>query len=203
MPVYTVTHVNDQSREYTDKFGPKKSWKMTLKDSAGAESTNVEWSRKPDSPGPTVGQELEGDIRTETIDTRNGPMQVRKFKKAQTGGGGGGGGFRPRDPRETAAIQRQHSQEMAVRVAASAGWFNVVGGFDPKQQSGQGVLNNLARLSDWFQRDIERGVNLAMYGSKEEKRKEPVRTGISDVPGNPDDFEHPRQTGMPDDLPIA
>jgi hypothetical protein len=37
-----------------------------------------------------------------------------KFKKAFSGSGGGG--FRPRDPKESAAIQRQHSQGCAVAL---------------------------------------------------------------------------------------
>lgn len=188
MPAYTVSHVAENTREWSSQQGgPMVAYKMTVKDPTGAEVTNVEWSRKKDSPAPKVGETVDGEIATQTVDTRNGPMQVRKFKKAQQGGFGGGG-YRPRDPAETAAIQRQHSQSVAVEYLRYRAMLGDVPG-EWKTRDG------LRELIDWFQRDIEDGVRLSQqpgYGQPRRVR-EPVKTAGSDVPEPaPGEFEHPK-----------
>lgn len=181
MPSYTVTML-EREKPWSGDYGAMIDYTVTLKDSDGKEHAGVVVAQKEKTPPVTVGQTLTGTVEP----GKWGP----KFKKEQLQGGGGGGGFRPRDPKETAAIQRQHSQEMALRFMGAIDLSAAVEG-----KSASEVLEQVLKpLISWFQRDIDAGVNLAMYGSKEEKRKEPTRTGASDVPAKPEEFVH-----LPDD----
>jgi hypothetical protein len=117
--------------------------RMSIEGSDGTVLGDVEWSRKPDSAGPRVGETLDGTLER----TQYGV----KFKKAMGGGGGGGGGFRPRDPLEVAGMQRAHAQEMALRYAqvkATAG--QLPEDFKPGE--------NLKPIIDWFSEDVHAAV---------------------------------------------
>jgi hypothetical protein len=164
----------------TDKDLPGKGWFTSYKLVLQSGETAELFQRK-ESPPPKAGDLIDGVVE-------DGPYGKKIRKNAKLGAGGG---FRPRDPKETAAIQRQHSQDMAVQIAVAAGWFKQ--DWNPHNEQDAATLKDLARLTDWFQRDIQRGVNLEMYGSKrDETRKEPVRTGESDVPSDTTGFEHPK-----------
>lgn len=165
------------------------SYKLTVEEN-GTEHTGVELFQKADSIPPSVGQQIDGTLE-------DGPYG-KKIKKAQRLGGPGGGGFRPRDPKESAAIQHQHSQEMAVRVAIAAGWFKEP--FDPTSLEGKTLLDLTGRLASWFRRDIDRGVKEATqtYGQPP-VRKDTHPTGQSDVPDE-GGFTHPKVEG---DVPWA
>ncbi len=143
MPTYKITGVSDNVRDWTSsKGGPMKSYRVNLVDDGGTATMNVELAQKATTPVPAVGGTVDG-----TIDTSGqyGP----KFKKAQQFGGGGGG--RPRDPAETAAIHRQHSQHMALLyVQAKAAAGELPEGFKPSQ---------LAPIINWFDDDIRVGVD--------------------------------------------
>src|SRR5690242_13876910 len=78
------------------------SYKLALQSGQTAEL----FQRK-DSPAPVAGQVIDG-----TLEQSQYGLKIKKNAKL------GGGGPRQRDPRETAAIQRQHSQEMALRYLA-------------------------------------------------------------------------------------
>jgi hypothetical protein len=144
MPTFEITGVSDRVRDWTSqKGGPMKSYRVNLKAADGAATTNVELSQKADTPPPAVGGSVDG-----TIDTSGeyGP----KFKKEFQQGGRGGGG-RPRDPAETAAIQRQHSQHMALLyVQAKAAAGELPAEFKPSQ---------LTPIINWFDTDIQVGVD--------------------------------------------
>lgn len=177
----TVNMIESEREKDLPGKGTFVSYKLTVQDGT-REVQGVELFQKKDSVPPKVGETYEN---WKVEDSQYG----KKIKKEPRTGVGG---FRPRDPRETAAIQRQHSQEMAVRVASAAGWFE---GLNPETPAGQDKLKLVARLSDWFQRDIQRGVNLEQYGSsKEEVRKDPKRTGASDVPADAGEFVHEPQS---------
>lgn len=92
--------------------------------------------RKPNNP-LTVGTKLEGTLEK---DQRGNGM---KFVRAQMGGGGG----RPRDPRESARIMRQHSQEMALRYAA----IRATQGLLPNEFA----FDDLRKIINWFDTDAK------------------------------------------------
>lgn len=181
---YTIRKVHDNPRSWQSKQGgPMVSYKVDLDGPNGRDG--VEWSRREGSAMPVVGQRVEGEIEQGNY----GP----KLKVARPAGTGfGGGGFRPRDPKETAAIQRQHSQEMALRFLDAVDLGEATLG-----KTGKQILESVVRpLIDWFQRDIEDGVRLAEqpgYGQPP-KTREPVRTGESDVPGDGSEFVHPQES---------
>jgi len=120
MPTYTVTLVSDQVRDWNStKGGPMKGYRVDLQDASGQVVRNCEWSRKPESPAPQVGQSVEGDI---DLEAQYGP----KFKLAQSAGFGGGGS-RARPPEERRSIAMQHAQKCAVtilEVAAAHGEYH-------------------------------------------------------------------------------
>lgn len=188
MPTYTISHVAENTREWTNQAGGRMvDYKLTVKDPSGAEVSQVELTQKPETAVPQVGQTIDGDIQTRTIDTARGPMQVKKLKRAQQAGGGFGGS-RQRDPKETAAIQRQHSQSAAVAFLAAKVAAGALEGPFPS-------MDQFRLLIDWFQRDIEDGVRLSQQPGYGQPRrvKEPVKTGGSDVPEPAAaEFEHPK-----------
>jgi hypothetical protein len=120
MPAYTVTAVGDNVREWKAQNGtiPMKSYRVSLKDGAGTDLENVEWSRKAESPAPTVGQSIDA-----TIDMREGTTYGPKLTLEQRGGGGFG---RAKPPEERRSIAMQHAQKCAVtllELAASHGEY--------------------------------------------------------------------------------
>lgn len=116
MATYTITAVSDNVRDWSSsKGGTMKAYRVVMRDQAGNETQNVEWSRKESSPPPTVGQQVEGDI---DVAAQYGP----KFKQANTAGGGGG--YRGKPVEERRSIAMQHAQKCAVdvvRLAADLG----------------------------------------------------------------------------------
>lgn len=137
---YTVTEVQPNPKPWRSSRGDDMlGYRLTLQN--GTETvTNCELSQKASTPAPTVGQELDGTIDREA---QYGP----KFKKAYAGGPGGGG--RPRDPKETAAIQRQHSQKVAAMIVQAKATAGVATpeDFTPAK---------LKQLTDYFEADIQR-----------------------------------------------
>lgn len=108
MPVYTITAVGDQVRDWdATKGGPMKSYRVTLRNAEGNELANVEWARKATSPKPEVGQSVDGDVDTSG---QYGP----KLKLAQQAGGGGFSRSKP--PEERRSIAMQHAQKCAVTI---------------------------------------------------------------------------------------
>lgn len=179
MSTFTITNVHDKVRDWSSQQGgAMKAYRIDVTGPRGEEN-GVEWSRKASSEVPTVGQTIDGDIEQ----GQYGP----KFKAARQASGFGGP--RQRDPKETAAIQRQHSQSAAVEFLKAKIQAGALEGDFPS-------MDNFRWLVDWFQRDIEWGVRLASapeYG-REWKAKDQQRTGGTDVPAEPDQFVH-----LPDD----
>jgi hypothetical protein len=79
------------------------------------------------------------------------PKQEGWSANAKRPGRGGFGGPRKRDPAETKAIQRQHSQEMALRFAALV-WDDAAS--QQYKMNPEALLGDIKSFTDWFQEDI-------------------------------------------------
>lgn len=143
MPVFTVQAASQKKLLPDNGRGAKQVMNLTLAEGNNA-PVIAEWFTNATTPLPTVGSTLEGTIEPSDY----GP----KFKKAGGFTGGGGGGPRQRDPRESAQIQRQHSQEMALRYAAIRAEKEML----PEPFK----LEDLRAVIDWFEKDIEQSVAL-------------------------------------------
>ena len=100
MPVYTVESARERKRKQTD-FGEKVDFGINFKE-FGEE---VSWFTNATTPMPNAGEKLEGEITP----SEYGP----KFRKARANG------FGHRTPRDSGRIERQHSQDMAIQLAAA------------------------------------------------------------------------------------
>lgn len=130
MGSFTVTALHGQGKPWSTKDGkgPFIPHRFEVQGTAGI----CEWSRKEGSPGPTVGEVLEGEL-TQT-------QYGWKFKKAQSNGGGFG-----KSPEQQRSIVRQHSQEMALRwMAIQVGREKVPASFGYEE---------LKPIIDWFVKD--------------------------------------------------
>ena len=105
MPTFTVKSAQHR-RAVTNQHGDFQVIGLTLVNGDG-EPKGVEWFTKATTPIPEEGATLEGTIEN----GQYGPV----FKKAKPAFNGGGG--RGRDPKESAQIVQQHSQEMALLYA--------------------------------------------------------------------------------------
>jgi hypothetical protein len=164
--VLTVQEVISATDKDLGTKGMFTSYKLSLQSGETAEL----FQRK-DSPAPVAGQSIDATLE-------DGPYGKKIKKNSQIGGFGGA---RARDPKETSRIQRQHSQEMAIRWAALA--------YTRGKLPEEFTITNLTQLIDWFQLDIER--EPVKYG--ELKRKEPQHVGGTDVPADSESFVHAPQ----------
>lgn len=175
----TVKTIESQREKQIPGKGDFISYRLTVTDGT-TETPNVELFQKKESVPPEVGKTYENW----SIETGQYGPKVKKEPRA----GGFGGPPRQRDPKETAAIQRQHSQSVAVEYLIFRAQT------DEEIPAEWLTRDGLRDLIDWFQRDIEWGVRLAEqpgYG-KEPKRKDAVPTGRSDIPESaPSEFVHP------------
>lgn len=81
MPQYKVTAVNPETKNWSSKYGPMVTYEIKLE----GHDYPVQLNQKPETPAPTVGQELNGDI--ENGNFPDGALYYR-FKKTSTFGGG-------------------------------------------------------------------------------------------------------------------
>jgi hypothetical protein len=164
----TVTAIESQRDKELPGKGTFVSYKLTVDDGTTT-TANVELFQKKDSIPPEVGKSYENWSLEQS-------QYGMKIKKA---GGFGGAGPRQRDPKESARIVRQHSQEMAIHWTALAHSRGML----PEAFK----LPDLEQIVDWFQRDVER--EPPQYG--ERKVKDAVPTGQSDLGDDPS-FKHPK-----------
>jgi hypothetical protein len=121
--------------------------------------------RKQENPIPKPGDTLEGELG----DNDRFDKDRRKFKRARPQGGGT---MRRRDPAETRAIQRQHSQEMALRYISIKAMLHAN---DPELADVEGNrlerwdfdISDVWKLTDAFDRDLD-----------------PTPRATSDIPGD-------------------
>lgn len=102
------------------------------------------FAKADESDWPQVGSKV-----TLTLSPGSKPEYPPTAKRPSRGGFGGG---RRRDPAETKAIQRQHSQEMALRALCL---LAECGGLDSAAKDD--LRAELVDWADWFDRDISRG----------------------------------------------
>lgn len=140
---YTVKSATKTKDVTLEGKGAFQSVALILADPTG-ERIEAEWFTKSTTVLPVPGAQLDGTVE-------DGPYG-KKFKKAFAPAGGGGFG-RPRDPKDTAAIVRQHSQHMALLYAqakAQAGGLPV-----------DFTVEQLRKIIDWFDDDVRAGVTRA------------------------------------------
>jgi hypothetical protein len=121
-----------------DNWPAKRVVHYTLE--AGGNETLATDFIKVDDPIPEVGSTIEAELG-EQDNFDKGRRKLRRPKQ------GGSGPMRKRDPSETRAIQRQHSQEMALRfIAIKAG----IG----KLPDGDFDFASVVKITDAFERDL-------------------------------------------------
>lgn len=103
---HTLTVVS-QPRQWEGEYGTMHAYTVKVEGDEGA----YDLSKKPSSPAPVVGQTIEV---ARIVPPKEGTTYLPKIKLAQVGGGGGRGP----SPQDRRAMQRCHSQEMALRYAA-------------------------------------------------------------------------------------
>lgn len=131
---FTVVAVQRKPGTKKTKFGDMKTVLLELLDSNETVHKGAEWFTNEKSKEPAVNDQVEGELSI--------GQYGLSFKKPRGGGGGGGGGGR--SPGETKAIQRQHSQEMALRYHDTL----VRTGARPWN------LEQVHQMTDWFETDI-------------------------------------------------
>lgn len=131
---YTVQGI-ESKREWSGKYGPMVTYLVKL----AGEDEFVEVNRKPTTDAPKDGEVLTGEL----IPNANPqfPAKLKVDKPAFTPGQGGG--FK-RSPADTKAIQRQHSQEMALRYLTLVGKTNA-------------TLEDVSSVAAYFDQDIVDG----------------------------------------------
>lgn len=156
-----VLEVGTEDRLWESEQGGKFiGYRIKLQLPDGTEVGNVEVNTKADNPRKfEVGSTVFGKF-----DPRPGHKFGPRFQKKSQGGGGGGGGGGKKSPLEQARIQRQHSQEMGIRIGTAAGWFT---GIDPTDGDAIVALigkhdGPLTKLIDLIDHDIDRGAQKAL-----------------------------------------
>lgn len=169
MPEFTVTAA-EHKRDLPAKDGYRPSQVISLTLNDGTTEHHAEWiTATTTDDASLVGTRVSGTLEPSQYGLR--------FKKDRPAGGGGFGG-RPRDPKESAAIQRQHSQGCAVallHVKAIAG----------KLADDDLTPAKIKQLADWFDDDIAGGVERKHPSQQMVRglpvRNEPVRTGTPEA----------------------
>ncbi len=118
----------------TDQRGELAVHEYVLSAGGRGPKIRVERLAKPQTPLPAVGSAIEGEIE----DTKWG----KRFKPERAGNSGP----RRRDPAETRAIQRQHSQEMALRYIAAKVATGKLANF---------TFDDVVKLTGAFERDVQ------------------------------------------------
>jgi hypothetical protein len=133
-----------QKKAFEGKYGPSQVITLTL-DNGSGDTKEAEWLTKAATPLPAVGSTLEGDLEPSEYGLN--------FKKAHGGGGFGGG----RSPRDSRRIERQHSQEMSIRVLAANGALGPFTGEQPHPTTAS-IRAVIKEWTDWFVADLDADV---------------------------------------------
>ena len=181
MPEYTVLGA-EHKKAVDGRNGPMQVINLRLSD--GSNEHVAEWFTKAATEVPSPNTRLEGTLEA--------GQYGLKFKKAYNGAGGGG---RPRDPKDTAAIVRQHSQHMAVLLLQAKAQAGILAAEELTPAK-------LKQLTDFFDDDVAAGVERKHPTPGMVRglpvRNEPVRTGAPDVPVEPYHVEqHPDAGDVP------
>lgn len=140
-PVEFTVHRTELKRELPPKDGkPAKAIvKLGLEAPDGEKGWAESFEDRAEGTWPQPGSK-----HTFTLEQPENPNWALKAKRPGRGGGRG------RSPADTAAIQRQHSQEMAIRLFAVA---------EPllEGRTAKTYLPIIKALTDWFEADIANG----------------------------------------------
>jgi hypothetical protein len=131
------------SRTFSTQHGEFVSYRIELEGPGEAELV-----QKPTTPVPEVGQSVFGEL----VPGKEGfPPKLKKAQQAK-------GSWSPskRDPAEVKAIQRQHSQEMALRAVNIALAHGVIPAADLADDSRQ-FFQIVKDAADYFDKDIANG----------------------------------------------
>lgn len=166
MTQLNLTEVIGEPRSWSPKANPSVTLhSYKVKDDKG---TVYEINRKPESGPPKLGLD-----EYEITPPKEGTDFPPKLKKVGNYGGGGGGGKSPEVQR---AIQRQHSQEMAVRTVALSPQYATEA--STPDEFREFLADTLRPLIDWFDEDT----NLAAAGPDVKKKVEEVAQSVSANP---------------------
>jgi hypothetical protein len=165
MPTYEVKSVGAEPREWSSTHGGSfLSYKVDLAEDGGAVAMGIEWTKKPESQPPSVGERVVGHLEPGKFSEKfkidyeaTKELGGGASREAQTGtagsrNGGGKRDWKPeseRDPERSARILRQHSQEMALRAACSAGYFQ-------GEITTEKLRDDLIPLVDFFDQDVNK-----------------------------------------------
>lgn len=152
---YAVTWVGDP-REWESNRGDRfLAYEIEVAGTAG----KIEWSRKPDSDPPAVGQNtplatIENGSHGKKLKVDWDGIKQAKAAGTSSASGAGPSNFgtqgseymKPRRPEETRKIERQHSQEMAIRSLTAMGTFD--------GKSAGLIHQTLKSWIDWFDADL-------------------------------------------------
>jgi hypothetical protein len=172
MPEYTIVAA-EHKKDMPAKEGFKPSQIISLVLSDGPNRHEAEWITSKDTdPSSLVGQR-----KGFTLESTQYGIRAKADRPAF-----GGGGMRPRDPKETSAIVRQHSQHMAVLLLQAKATAGVLGEHDLTPAK-------IKQLTDFFDDDVAAGVERKHPSPGMVKglpvRNEPERTGAPDVQVEP------------------
>ncbi len=125
-------------------------YNLAVTDPTG-QAINCELLQRPESPTPTQGQTIDGDMQP---GKNANQLPTLKKAKQENGGGRGGGGYD--SPVTIARITRSHSQEMALRFLALSGGVTIDWEADAATTKAQvkEQLDRLKRFTDWFDNDV-------------------------------------------------
>ena len=130
---YKITKVLGDGRKHPSKYGERIAYPITVVDETGIEE-DVDWSRKPNSPAPTVDMMLEADGTypipegapegarprfkgAKVLDKDGNP--ITRSDSASDGYGGGGGDDPARQARITRSVAQKASVSFVTGMAAA------------------------------------------------------------------------------------
>lgn len=160
---YTINNVQGP-KPWGNEHGQFNDWLLTMTDADGRQLTAIRTTKvKQDGSSytPTVGEQVEGTLDF-SRQAQTGHPKFKPDRQQQGGGGGGyrGGGGGGMSPERQAAITRQHSQEMAIRVMGYAGQL--------QGASNEAIANGLKSWADWFDADVKRAAEAAGGGGQQQ-----------------------------------
>jgi hypothetical protein len=173
---YTIVEAVHK-KDMPPKEGFKPSQIIALKLSDGTTTHEAEWITSKD----TDPSSLAGTRKGFTLEPSQYGMKAKADRPAF-----GGGQSRPRDPKDTASIVRQHSQHMALLLLTAKAHAGEITDADFKP-------SNLKRLTDFFDDDVAAVVERKHPSQKTihglPVHNEPVRTDAPEPTTPTADYE--------------
>ena len=139
MTTYKIVDVDPEPRQWE---WPKGSGQINLDYTLTVDQHDgpVVLTQKIGTPAPVRDQVVEGHLEPSKI--AGYPPKLKKDRPPGVGGFGG----RPRDPKETAAIVRQHSQHMTLLYLQAKAAQGAIVQFPSMEE--------IRKVVDWFDADV-------------------------------------------------